>query len=104
VLTGAELDISQRRKLEETVERVSVYARVSPEHKLKIVQALPKAGHIRRHDRRWRQRRPALRQADIGVAMASPARMYPKKPPTWCCWTTTSPPSWQPSKRAGDLR
>ena len=56
VLTGIELAKMTVAELKAVVEDLSVYARAcSPEHKVKIVQALQAAGAHRRHDRRWRQ-------------------------------------------------
>lgn len=68
-LSGVELDSMSDEKLAEILEKVSVYARVSPEHKIRIVTAWQNKGKIVSMTGDGVNDAPALKKADIGVAM-----------------------------------
>lgn len=69
ILTGAQLDEMSDAQLLQQVETVNVYARVSPQHKLKIVEALQNRGHVVAMTGDGVNDAPALKRANIGVAM-----------------------------------
>ncbi|MDW2877008.1 MULTISPECIES: calcium-translocating P-type ATPase, SERCA-type [Bacillaceae] len=69
VLDGKALSEMSVGQLEDVVDEVSVFARVSPEHKLKIVKALQNKGHIVAMTGDGVNDAPAIKAADIGVAM-----------------------------------
>jgi len=69
VLSGNELDEMKRKELRNAAEKIKVYARVSPAHKMRIVETLQGKGHVVAMTGDGVNDAPALKKADIGVAM-----------------------------------
>jgi Ca2+-transporting ATPase len=69
IVTGDQLDSMDDRELATQIAEVSVFARVKPEHKLRIVRALQASGHVVGMTGDGVNDAPALRAADIGIAM-----------------------------------
>jgi Ca2+-transporting ATPase len=69
IITGDELDEMSDNELNKCVDEVAIYARVTPLHKLKIVRALKRRGHIVAMTGDGVNDAPAVKEADIGIAM-----------------------------------
>lgn len=69
VITGTELDEMTDYQLKTEINHISVYARVSPKHKIRIVRALKDAGHVVAMTGDGVNDAPAVKEADIGISM-----------------------------------
>lgn len=67
--SGDEVDRMSQKEFEDMVEKIEVYARVSPSHKLRVVEALVKKDHVVAMTGDGANDAPALKKADIGIAM-----------------------------------
>ena len=68
-LTGTELDALSDQELGEQIDKISVYARVSPEHKIRIVDAWQRHGNVVAMTGDGVNDAPALKKAAVGIAM-----------------------------------
>ena len=80
---GAVIEEMSDEELKDFVEKISVYARVSPEHKIRIVRAWQEKGNIVAMTGDGVNDAPALKQANIGVAWELQEAKYPRTRRQW---------------------
>ncbi len=71
VVTGDELDLMSDTELDRRLPKISVFARVNPSHKLRLVRAFRRGGHIVTMTGDGVNDAPAIKEADVGVAMGA---------------------------------
>ncbi|MFC3884032.1 HAD-IC family P-type ATPase [Bacillus songklensis] len=79
VMTGIQLDTLSDEELEQEIKNVSIFARVTPEHKLRIVSILQKQGHIVAMTGDGVNDSPAIKKADVGIAMGQTGTQVTKE-------------------------
>jgi Ca2+-transporting ATPase len=85
MISGAMLDSFNDAELQERIRAVNIFCRVVPEQKLRIVNAFKASGEVVAMTGDGVNDAPALKSADIGIAMGSAGRMSRASPPRWCC-------------------
>ena len=101
VLTGPEIEKLSDEELAAKTDRLDVCCRVSPQHKTRIVDAFKARGHVVAMTGDGVNDAPALKRANIGVAMGITGTDVRSKPRTWSSPMTISPASSPPSSRGG---
>ena len=79
VVTGQELDHLSDEELKATIENIAIFARVTPEHKLRIVTTLQEKGHVVAMTGDGVNDSPAIKKADVGIAMGQTGTQVTKE-------------------------
>jgi magnesium-transporting ATPase (P-type) len=95
VVSGADLDRTPDEELAGLAPRAQVFARTNPEHKLRIVRSLQTTGAVVAMTGDGSTTRPPCARLTSASPWAARAPRRPRRPPRWCCSTTTSCRSWR---------
>jgi P-type E1-E2 ATPase len=79
IITGEELDHLSDQELKNIIDEIAIYARVTPEHKLRIVTILQENGHIVAMTGDGVNDSPAIKKADVGIAMGQTGTQVTKE-------------------------
>jgi P-type Ca2+ transporter type 2C len=104
VVTGADIERMPSEQLRELVRHINIFARVAPEHKLRLVKALKANGEVVAMTGDGVNDAPVLKRSDVGVAMGQRGATSHGKCPMLYCWMTTSPRLSRLSRKSQHLR